>query len=314
MRTTFVRAVEERAERDPDVYILTADLGFRLFDSFRERFPDRFINVGVAEPNMIGIAAGLAMSGKTVFCYSIIPFLILRTLDQIRVDLCYQNLDVRLIGVGGGLTYGLEGMTHHAIEDLAVMRSLPNMTVVAPGDPWEARSAIEESFAHRGPLFIRLGKNGDPNVHIDRPSFRIGKGIVLSHGRDVGLIATGSMLHVAALAKTSLEARGIRVTLVSMHTVKPLDEEMIRNLAGTCRSLFTVEEHSLIGGLGSAVAEILAEAGYGSFFQRIALPDLYGGDIGNVAYLREKHGLSQEGICRVIIDKLAMVRLGEGGR
>ena len=188
------------------------------------------------------------------------------------------------------------------------------MTMVAPGDPWEAHSIIEASFGHQGPLFIRLGKNGDPHVHPFCPTFRIGKGIVLRRGRDAALVATGSMLDAAAKAADLLERQGLKVTLASMHTIKPLDEELVLEIASECRSLFTVEEHSLIGGLGSAVAEVLAEDGSACLFRRIALPDRYGGMIGGVDYLRGRHGLTPEGICKSVLEEVSRCRTMAGGR
>lgn len=292
MRTTFIRALEKLASIDQSIFLLTADLGFKLFDDFRAMYPDRFVNVGVAEANMIGVAAGMALSEKNVYCYSMVPFLVLRALEQIRVDVCYHNLNVKLIGVGGGVTYGLEGMTHHGVEDIAIMRSLPNMTVVAPGDPVEAAAIAEESANYAGPLYIRLGGNNDPQVHQGNADFKIGQGVVVRKGTDVCIIVTGTMLHTANMVADQLSSKGLGATLVSMHTVKPLDKELIVQSADTCNAVFTIEEHSEIGGLGSAVAETLIERGWRGRFRKFALPDRYCEDIGRADYLREKAGLS----------------------
>ena len=292
MRTAFVKTLEKLADKDSSIFLLTADLGFKLFDDFRRRFPDRFINVGVAEGNMIGVAAGMALSDKNVYCYSMVPFLTMRALEQIRVDICYHNLPVKLIGVGGGLAYGLEGMTHHGIEDLAVMRSLPNMTVVAPGDPLECEAAVRESRTYSGPLYIRLGGNNDPAIHDGNIEFKIGQGIVVKEGKDVSIFATGTMLPVASKVVDLLGERGYQSNLVSIHTIKPLDIKLVREVANRSKAVFTIEEHSKIGGLGSAVAEALIEGGWKGIFKRFALPDKYGGHIGKTEYLREKHGLS----------------------
>jgi len=303
MRTTFIKVLEELAKKDRDVFLLTADLGFKLFDGFRAKFPENFFNMGVAEPNMIGVAAGLALAGKKVYCYSMIPFLIMRTLDQIRVDICYHQAGVKLIGVGGGLTYGREGMTHHAIEDLAVMRALPGMTVIAPGDPLEAEAAVRASLDYPGPLYIRLGGNNDPRVHEGRFDFQIGRGIVIRQGRDLTVLAAGTMLKTAQSAVNRLLALGLEAGLISLPTIKPLDEALILDQAALCRAVFTIEEHSRIGGLGSAVAEVLAEAGWAGLFRRIGLPDRYGGVVGRADYLREKSGLSEEQVFKFIKDE-----------
>lgn len=296
MRTAFVKALEKLADKDSSIFLLTADLGFKLFDDFRARFPDRFINVGVAEGNMIGVAAGMALSGKNVYCYSMVPFLTMRALEQIRVDVCYHNLPVKLIGVGAGLTYGLEGMTHHGIEDLAIMRSLPNMTIVAPGDPLECEATIQESRTYSGPLYIRLGGNNDPTIHDRNIKFKIGRGILVKKGKDISIFVIGTMLPVANKVADLLGERGFHSNLVSIHTIKPLDIELVRQVADHSKAVFTIEEHSKVGGLGSAIAEILLEGGWKGIFKRFALPDKYGGHIGKTEYLREKHGLSCEKI------------------
>lgn len=303
MRSTAIQTLGKLAVTDSNIFLLTADLGFKIFDQFRSTHPDRFINVGVAEANMVGIATGLALSGHNVYCYSIVPFLTMRCLEQIRVDLCYHNLNVKLVGIGGGLAYGLEGMTHHAVEDISIMRSLPNMTVVVPGDPLEVEAIVNESATHQGPLYIRLGTDGSPQVHQTIPELKIGKGIVLNEGGDVGIIANGTMLHTAKIVSETLVSRGLAVTLISMPTVKPLDGGLVAECARGCEAIFTIEEHSIIGGLGSAVAEVLAESGYRGLFRRIAMPDAYGSDIGKVEYLREKCGLTPEVIMNHILSE-----------
>lgn len=300
MRTCFIKTLQKLAAKDPDIFLLTADLGFKLFDDFRAQYPDRFINMGVAEANMIGVAAGLALSGKNVYCYSMVPFLTMRTLDQIRVDICYHNVNVKLIGVGGGLTYGFEGMTHHALEDLAVMRALPNMTIVAPGDPLEAEATVRESAVFPGPMYIRLGGNNDPYVHQGGLDFKIGRGVLIHKGAELAVLAAGTMLGPARAAVERLEDAGLSVTLISMPTIKPLDEGLVLKCAQGHQAIFTVEEHSRIGGLGSAVAEVLAEAGWAGLFRRIGMPDRYGENIGRAEYLREKSGLSVDKIFNFI--------------
>jgi len=302
MREAFVKTLEKLCQSDNDIFLLTGDLGFKLFDSFREKYPERFLNMGIAEPNMIGVSAGLALSGKKVYCYSMIPFLVMRCFEHIRIDICYHNLNVRLIGVGGGFVYGLEGVTHHAIEDVAIMRTLPNMTVVAPGDPFEVSACIDASVVYKGPMFIRLGRRGEPQVHSTAPDFKIGKGIILfNKGNDICLLATGTMLYKAKIASELLLKKDFGVTLISLHTIKPLDETLIKDCAKKYRSIFSIEEHSIVGGLGSAVAEVLSEICYNGIFKKIGLPDEFNHYVGRAEYLYQKYGLVPESIADNII-------------
>lgn len=302
MRIAFVKKLEELCHSDKDIFLLSADLGFKLFDGYRAKFPDRFLNMGIAETNMIGVATGLALSGKKVYCYSMIPFLIMRCFEHIKIDICYHNLDIRLVGVGGGFAYGLEGITHHATEDIAIMRSLPNMTIVAPGDPYEASASIVASAYHKGPMFIRLGKAGESQVHFSSPEFKIGKGItIFDTGDDICILATGTMLHKAKITAELLLKKKFGVTLISLHTIKPLDKMLIKNCARKYKSIFSIEEHSIIGGFGSAIAEVLFEVHYDGLFKKIGLPDLFNHYIGNTEYLHRKYGLLPDDMTNNII-------------
>lgn len=301
MRNTFFRVLEEMAQNHDDIYLLTADLGFKLFDNFKFKYPEKFFDVGVAESNMIGIAAGLSLSGKNVYCYSIIPFLIMRAYEQIRVDIAYHNLNVKLIGVGGGFTYGLEGFTHFGVEDLALMRALPNMTIVVPADPKEAEQLVGISYEYPSPLYIRLGRTGEPSIHSYVPNFEIGKGMILSEGEDVAIFAIGNMVYQAKQAIDTLLKEGLTVTLINMHSLKPLDTDLIKECASIHQAIFTIEEHSIIGGLGSAVAEVLSENSYKGIFRRIGIPESLKNIIGNADYLRYRYGFTSENISRSIL-------------
>lgn len=302
MRNTFVKVLEKFCATNENIFLLTGDLGFTLFDEFRQKYPNRFFNLGIAETNMIGVAAGLALSGKKVYCYSMVPFLIMRCFEHIKIDLCYHNLDVRLVGVGGGLVYGLEGVTHHAIEDIAIMRSLPNMTVVVPGDPIEVSACVSASIDYKGPMYIRLGRSGEPNVHCNTPDFEIGKGIVLfNRGNDICIFATGTMLYKAKIAAEIISNKGFGVTLISLHTIKPPDEMLIKECAKKYKAIISVEEHSIIGGLGSAICEVLTEIHYEGLFKRIGLPDKFNRYVGRTEYLHQKYSLTPEDIANNII-------------
>lgn len=303
MKTAFINTLEKLAHANDNIFLLTADLGFDVFDKFKELYQKRFINVGIAESNMIGIAAGLALSGKTVYCYSIIPFLIMRSFERIRIDLCYDNASVKLIGAGSGFSYGLEGMTHHAIEDISIMRSLPGMTIVAPGDVKEVQAVLRASVDHQGPLYIRLGRSEQSHVYEDIPELEIGKGIIIYDGNDICIIATGNMLLTAKFVSEKLMKMGLSVRLISMHTIKPLDTELVKMCANNNPAIFTIEEHSINGGLGTAVSESLVEIGYKGLFGKIALPDEYCSYIGKPEYLREKNNLTPKSIvARVLME------------
>lgn len=302
MRTAFINTLTKLAKKNTDIFLLTGDLGYSVIEGFAKGFPRRFFNIGVAEANMAGIAAGLALSGKTVFMYSIVPFVTMRCFEQIRNDICIQNLKVRIIGAGGGLCYGSAGPTHYSIEDISIMRSLPNMAVICPGDPLEAELAIRSSENYPGPVYIRLGKSREPLVHSRVKGFKIGKGILVNKGRDVAIIATGNMLNTGLEVTRGLLRRKISACLISMHTVKPIDKEIIRSVALKTKAIFTIEEHSIIGGLGSAVSEVLAEESQKVYFKRIGLLDAYPKDIGSQDYLRSRLGLSAKDIEKTILD------------
>lgn len=260
MRTAFIETLMESAENDDRIWLLTGDLGYSVLEPFAARFPNRYLNVGVAEQNMTGVAAGLAMSGKIVFTYSIANFPTLRCLEQIRNDVCYHNANVKIVAVGGGLAYGAQGYTHHAVEDLAVMRVLPNMAVIAPGDPVETRLATRAIVAWQGPCYLRLGKAREPVVYDTEPSFKIGTPtVVRTIGTDVTLISTGAMLKNTVDAAELLKLEGVHATVIAMHTIKPIDRAALRSMINS-PVVMTVEEHSVTGGLGSAVLETLADS------------------------------------------------------
>lgn len=255
MRNTFAKTLMQLASADDRVVMLSADIGNRLFDDFKEKFPARFYNCGIAEANMIGMAAGMAASGLRPICYTITPFVTTRCLEQIRVDLCYHHLPVIIAGVGSGLGYAELGATHHACEDIAMLRVLPGMTVVCPADPVEVRLAMKAALTLDGPCYLRLGKKGEPVVHETDPKFTIGKSIPVRNGDDVCVLSTGAILPVVLEARELLQRKNISVRVESFHTVKPLDVASLQSATDAYNLLVTIEEHSVIAGLGSAVAE-----------------------------------------------------------
>ena len=290
MRTTFIKTLVEAAERDPRLHLLTADLGYSVLEKFRDAYPKRYTNVGVAEQNLIGIAAGMALCGKVVFVYSIANFPTLRCFEQIRNDVCYHKANVKIVAVGGGLSYGAQGYTHHGVEDLAVLRALPGMTVVAPGDPIETKLATEALATASGPGYLRLGKANEPRVHDGVPIFRLGHAIPVRKGQQATLISTGSMLQECVRVADLLNGRGLSIGVLSMPTVKPLDEEAILAAARHTGVIVSAEEHSVTGGLGSAVADVLAVSGVPCLFRKFGLPDEVHHQIGSQNYLRRRAG------------------------
>lgn len=301
MRNAFFRALLELAAHDDRITLIVGDLGFSVVEPFAERFPGRFINVGVAEQNMLGLASGMALSGRVVFTYSIGNFPILRCLEQIRNDVCYHNANVKVVAVGGGFAYGSLGFSHHATEDLAIMRALPNMTVVAPGDPVEAGYATRALAAHPGPCYLRLGRAGEPSVHAPEIPFELGKALPVRSGEDLTLISTGGMLQTTLQVAQRLAGRGVDARVLSMHTLKPLDGDAVRAAARETLAVVTVEEHSEVGGLGSAVAQVLCEMHPGPApLKQIALRSGFAATAGSQDYLRAVHGLSADGILGAI--------------
>jgi transketolase len=305
MRGSFVKKLIEAARRDPNLYLLTADLGFRALESFRDEFPKQFVNVGVAEANMVGLAVGLALTGKRVCVYSIVPFVTFRCYEQIRNDVCWHDLDIKLIGVGGGFSYGNQGISHNTTEDVAVMRALPNMTVFSPADRVEAEAMSEIVLNHRGPAYLKLGKTASRQIYSETPKFEFGRGLTVRAGGDLTLISTGNIIETALAAADALAKRGIGARVISMPCVKPLDQELVLKAARETGAVFTVEEHSIIGGLGSAVAETILESEHsGIVFHRFGVPDVFPDRIGSQQYLRDHYGLSVEMIVTTVLEKL----------
>ncbi len=315
MRNAFFDALMKIAEENEQVYLLVGDLGFGVVEPFAKKYSKRYLNPGVAEQNMTGIAAGIALSGKTVFTYSIGNFPTIRCLEQIRNDVCYHKANVKIVSVGGGYAYGSLGMTHHAIEDLAIMRSLPEMTVVAPGDPIEAEYATRAVVERTGPCYLRLGRAGEPVVHNGKIEFTLGKALELFKGTDITLISTGGILKLVAELRERLLRDNINARVLSMHTLKPLDTEAILSAARETEAIFAIEEHSIIGGLGGAVAEVLAESNLPKVhFKRFALPSVYTTIVGDQDYLRKIQGLTVEkmlkDIKQIIGHKKPMINSG----
>lgn len=295
MRDAFVRTVCLLAKENKDIYVLVGDIGTFTFDPFRGAFPKRFLNMGIAEANMMGVSAGLALSGKIPFVYTIAPFVTMRCFEQIRVDVCYQNLNVKVVGVGTGLAYSTLGPTHQTVEDIAIMRALPNMTIISPADPLETEKVTRAVVEYQGPVYIRLAKSGEPVIYESDYEYKIGKGVILKDGEDITFIATGVAVYNAIIAADKLSKEGISVRLINMHTLKPLDSEIIIKSANETGAIITIEEHSIIGGLGSGVSEVISEQiPKKILFQRVGLLDTFSRDYGTHEQIQALHKLSPE--------------------
>lgn len=259
MRNAFAQQLTELARQDERLVLLSGDIGNRLFDDLKAKCPDRFFNCGVAEANMIGVAAGMAMSGLRPVCYTITPFITYRCLEQIRIDVCYHHVPVVIVGTGAGLSYASLGATHHSCEEMGMLRLLPGLAVLAPADAMEVRGALKAAVNHPHPVYIRIGKKGEPVIHKTEPEFQIGRAISIREGKDVCLLSAGNMLAVALETADLLAAQSVSAKVVSFHTIKPLDEAALAEVFTRFKLVVTVEEHSILGGLGGSVAEWLAD-------------------------------------------------------
>lgn len=304
MRTTFIKTLIKLASKDDRIIVITPDLGFSVLEDFEEKFPNRFFNVGIAEANAVGIASGLALSGKIVYVYSIIPFVTMRPFEQIRNDCAYMNTNVRLVGVGAGLSYGAQGATHHSIEDVAIMRALPNMTVLTPSDPYEVEELTYRSLHHSGPIYIRLAKKGEPLICQNQGTIEIGKFNYLNKHKSssMAILFISNASDIGINIKKNLLSQGIEADLISVHSIKPFDYEELEKILLNKKYIFTLEEHNKIGALGTTVAEYIAESKYNPVFKRFGLPDKYSHYVGNQAFIRNKLGFTSEKIIKEIIN------------
>lgn len=296
--------------------LLVGDLGFGIFNDFRRDLPRQFLNMGVAEQNLIGVSTGLALEGRKVFAYSIANFPTLRALEQIRNDICYHNASVCVVAAGVGLCYGALGTSHHATEDMACLRGLPALTILSPGDPQEAEWATRTAYQLASPCYLRLGRSGEPRVHPEGAQFTLGKIATLSQGSDVALMTTGGMLYEVGRAAEILTKRGIKAGVHSVHTIRPMCKEMLWEMAYSCKLMVSVEEHTITGGLGSAIAEIMAEMPTPrARLLRLGIDDCFVCNVGNQEHLRRDQGLSAADVAQAVercLDSLQTVTAMNG--
>lgn len=300
MRNAYIKELYELARSDANVLGINADNGAIVYDDFRRDFPKQYMNFGIAEANMVAAAAGMASQGKIPFIYTISAFLAYRAMEFIRNDVCYQKQNVKIVGIGSGCAYANLGPTHQTTEDISVLRAMPGLTIFSPASPLEAKKATRAAYELQGPVYLRLGRNGEPEIYEKDYDFVPGKGITLREGTDVTIIGTGGiLLDVLEVAK-NLEKQGVSARVINIHTIKPLDEEIIRKAVEETGALITVEEHSIYGGLGGAVAEVLVEYGKGVRFKRVGLTDFIEG-YGDPASVKKMNGLDGEAIVKAVL-------------
>jgi len=311
-RETYGKVLVQFGEQSNDIVVLTADLMLsNMTVEFSRAFPDRFFNFGIAETNMMAAATGFAISGKIPFVSTFACFASMRCCEQVRTDIAYPKLPVRIVATHAGVSHGAGGTTHHATEDLAIMRSLANMTVIAPADATETAEAIKSSIDYPGPVYIRIGRGREPLVYQPGYDYEIGKAITLHEGNDATVFACGVAVWAARDAAQKLETEGIGLRVIDLHTLKPIDKEAVIRAARETGAIVTAEEHNIIGGLGGAIAEVLADAGIGVCFKRLGFPDVYS-DIGSPRELLSRYSLDTDGIIRAVkdvVEKKAKTRI-----
>lgn len=301
-RQSYGEILEMLGEKNEKIVVLDADLSAATKTSiFAKKFPDRFFDMGIAEANMMGVAAGMASCGKIPFVSTFAAFAAGRAYDQIRSSICYPNLNVKICATHCGITVGEDGATHQMLEDLALMRALPNMTVISPSDDVQTKWLIEEISKVDGPVYVRLARLATPVIYEETQKFEIGKAIQIGEGTDATVFATGVVVPEAIKAKEILEKEGIHIRVVDVHTIKPIDKEMIIKSAKETKKLISIEDHSIIGGLGSAIAEVLTEE-YPCKLLRMGMKDVFGKS-GNAVELLKYFGLTSEEIIKVIKNK-----------
>ena len=303
MRDTFVRTLVQLAKEDKNIELVTGDLGFGVLKPFWEQCPDQFTNAGIAEQNMTSVAAGMALTGKNVFTYSIGNFPTLRCIEQIRNDCAYHHANVKVVCIGGGFVYGSLGMSHQATEDLAILRALPDVVVLAPADLVEAEECTKALAKYKGTAYLRLGRGGEKRIHDHIDHFQIGKAIKVCDGNRVAILSTGAIFEEVTAAKDILKEKGIAPAIYTFPTVKPIDKKTIESVAEEFDLIVTCEEHNIIGGFGSAVAEVMAEMkNKKATLLRIGLNDEYSIRVGNQRYLRGQYNIDAESIVKRIVN------------
>ncbi len=303
MRTAYLDTLYELAHKDKRVYALISDNGAIVYDKYRRDFPEQYLNLGISEANMIGMAAGMASCGKIPFAYTIGAFLAYRAFEFIRNDVCLQNQNVKIVGTGAGQVYSALGPTHHSTEDLGGLRSLPGLSILCPASPMEVKKATVAAYEQEGPVYLRLGTNRESEIYEKDYEFHIGKAVMLREGTDITLISTGSILKDVLEIADQLSGEGIEARVLDMHTIKPIDREAVIKAVEETGKIMTVEDHSIIGGLGSTVAEVIADYGKGVRFSRCGLHGFSQG-YGDYLQVKSNNSLGKNEIIHCIKDLL----------
>lgn len=303
MRTAYLDTLYELAKSDCRVYALISDNGAIVYDKYRKDFPRQYLNLGISEANMMGMAAGMASCGKIPFAYTIGAFLAYRAFEFIRNDVCLQNQNVKIVGTGAGEVYSALGATHHSTEDLGALRTLSNLTIICPASPLEVKKATRAAYEHEGPVYLRIGTNKELEIYEKEYEFQIGRAVTLRNGKDITLIGTGSILEDILNVVKRLEDEKIDIRVVNMHTIKPIDQNVIIKAIEETGRIITVEDHNVIGGIGSAVAEVIAEYGKGIVFRRVGLNDFSCG-YGSYREVKENNNIGVNNIVNCILDML----------
>lgn len=304
MRTAYLKTLFHLAKKDRNVLALISDNGAIVYDEFRKDLPDQYFNFGISEANMLGAAAGLANCGKIPFAYTIGAFMAYRALEFIRNDICLQNLNVKIIGTGAGMAYSALGPTHHATEDIGALRSLPNLVVSTPASPKEVEKAVQAAYEWKGPVYLRIGTNREQEIYDGEQDFQFGKGVELRQGSDITFIGMGNILADILKAADELEQQEISVRVINIHTIKPFDNRIIEKAARETKGIITVEDHNVIGGLGSAAAEALALSGTGASFRRLGLQDHFAKEYGSYEEIKKINGIGLEQITNTVMEML----------
>lgn len=300
MRNAFTKKLVELALKNKDIILITNDAPTPHFLEFQKKVPERFINAGLAEQNMTGMAAGLALSGKVPVTYSIIPFVMMRCYEQVRDDICYQNVNAKIIGIGAGIVYSTLGGTHTPIEDISLARGLPNLTIITPVDLMEAEKVAEEIFRIKGPVYVRLSRTGEPPVYEKNYKFKIGKSVVLKKGKDITVIGYGSILYRAKKAAEELEKEGVSVELINLHTIAPLDEAGILKSIIKTGAVVTIEEHGSVGSLGTVISELMVRKKLNLPFESINLKHEFLTNYGKQTEILDTLGFSTSDIKKTV--------------
>lgn len=304
MRTAYLDTLFKLASMDKNVFALISDNGAIVYDEYRQKLGTQYFNLGISEENMLGVAAGMANCGKIPFAYTIGAFLAYRALEFIRNDICLQNMNVKIVATGAGMIYSALGPTHHSTEDLGCIRSLPNLTILSPASPMEVSKATKAAYEYVGPVYMRIGTNREQEIYEQDYQFEIGKGVTIHDGMDITIIGTGNILTEALKSRFMLEKKGVSLRIINIHTIKPIDRELILQAIEETKGIVTLEDHDIIGGLGSAVAEIIAESGKGIPFARVGLKECFAVGYGSYSDMKRVNGIDADKICSVCLELL----------